>query len=390
MKKVLKIMGIGLLIFVIGGLGGVFLNYMLLSKVVANPDLSQNPIVQALDQRVQIIKSTEKIVVADNESIADIASRASTSVAYIESIDANGIHNSGNGVVMSSDGIIATTLAVVPKDATTQYIKLSDGIVYDVIEKYIDDYTGIVFLRIDANDLATISFANSDEARSGKRLIIISRLREADEPQFAVGGFLGRDYIFNISSPVSDFLQGVLSVDFSQIAVSQSVGAPAVDFHGNMLGLISYKETPELTQKEYYAIAASDVNQAFEEFLHKNNPDVESVKNDILLGINYQLNTALDVHIDDTNITTGVIVESPQTYAQQQIFANSLAAKSGINGGDIIVTVNNETIDVQNNLSKLMHKYSKMEQKIVLQILRGEKTITIDIIQNNNIDSSLK
>jgi S1-C subfamily serine protease len=354
---------------------------MLLSKVVANPDLSQNPIVQALDQRVQIIKSTEKVVVADNESIADIASRASTSVVYVESVDDMGKSIQGNGVVMSSDGVIATTLAVVPESATTQYVKLSDGSVYDVEEKYVDEYTGIVFLRISANDLATISFANSDDARSGKRLIAISRSREDDDVHFAVGGFLGRDYIFSIAAPVSDFLQGVLSVDFSQIALEQSVGAPAVDFHGNMLGLISYKELLDSTQKEYYAIAATDVSRAFEEFLYKNNSE-DKVANNMLLGVNYHLITAIDAHIDGENITTGAVIETPQTYAQQQSFANSLAAINGIDGGDIIVTINNDVVDTKNNVARLMYKYINSDEDVIIKVLRDGKSISITISQN--------
>lgn len=377
MKKVFKFIGIGLLIFIIGGLGGVFLNYMLISRVVADPELSQNPIIKALDQRVQIIKSTEKIVVAETESIADIASRASTTVAYIESVDAQKIVTSGNGIVISSDGVIATTTAVVPKDNTVQYVKLSDGTVHDVTEMNIDEYTGTVFLRVDANDLATISFANSDDARSGKRLIAISRTREDNDAQFALGGFLGRDRIFNIALPMSDFLQGVLVMDLSQTALRHSVGAPAVDFQGNMVGLISYNIEGEIQQKKYYAIAANDVYRAFENFL-QSREDEGMTQN--VLGVNYQMINPVDVHIDDMNITDGAVIDTPKTYAQQRTFVNSQAARSGLGGGDIVVMVNNETVDMKNNLSRLMHKYRNNKEKIVLKVLRGDELLTIDVI----------
>ncbi len=377
MKKVFKFIGIGLLIFIIGGLGGVFLNYMLISRVVADPELSHNPIIKALDQRVQIIKSTEKIIVAETESIADIASRASTTVAYVESVDAQNIVTSGNGIVISSDGVIATTTSVVPKNNIVQYIKLSDGAVYDVVEADVDEYTGIVFLRIEANDLATISFANSDDARSGKRLIAISRTRENNDAQFALGGFLGRDHIFNIALPMSDFLQGVLVMDLSQTALRHSVGAPAVDFQGNMVGLISYKIEAKREEKNYYAIAANDVYRAFENFLQSKEDD--SVTQNVL-GVNYQMITPLNVHIDDMNITDGAVIDTPKTYEEQRIFANSQAARSGLGGGDIVVMVNNETVDMKNNLSRLMHKYRTSKEKIVWKVLRGDELLTIDVI----------
>lgn len=377
MKKVFKFIGIGLLVFIIGGLGGVFLNYMLISRVVADPELSQNPIIKTLDQRVQIIKSTEKIVVAETESIADIASRASTTVAYVESVDAQNIITSGNGIVISSDGVIATTTAVVPKNNIVHYVKLSDGMVYDVTEMNVDEYTGIVFLRIDANDLATIAFANSDDARSGKRLITISRTRENNDAQFASGGFLGRNHIFNIALPMSDFLQGVLVMDLSQAALDHSVGAPAVDFHGDMVGLISYNIKAGSEQKDYYAIAANDVYRAFENFL-QSKEDENVIQNG--LGVNYQMINPLNVHIDDMHITDGAVIDTPKTYAEQRIFANSQAARSGLGGGDIVVTVNNETVDMRNSLSRLMHQYRNSKDKIVLKVLRGDELLTIDVI----------
>ncbi|MEA3322650.1 MAG: trypsin-like peptidase domain-containing protein [Patescibacteria group bacterium] len=379
MKKTFKFIGIGLLIFIIGGLGGVFLNYMLISRVVADPDLSQNPIIKALDQRVQIIKSTEKIIVAETESIADIASRASTTVVYIESVDAQNIVTSGNGIVISSDGVIATTTSVVPKNNIVQYVKLSDGTVYDVAETNVDEYTGIVFLRIDASDLATIAFANSDDARSGKRLIAISRTREDNDAQFALGGFLGRERVFNIALPMSDFLQGVLVMDLSQTALRHSVGAPAVDFQGNMVGLISYKieDSGGEKQKNYYAIAANDVYRAFEDLLQSKETDVMTQN---VLGVNYQMINPLNVHINDMNITDGAIIDTPKTYTQQKIFANSQAARSGLGGGDVVVMVNNETVDMKNNLSRLMHKYRNSKEKIVLKVLRGDELLTIDVI----------
>ena len=40
--------------------------------------------------KLQIIKTVEKVIVADNESIADIASRAAGTVAYVETINQNG------------------------------------------------------------------------------------------------------------------------------------------------------------------------------------------------------------------------------------------------------------------------------------------------------------
>jgi S1-C subfamily serine protease len=236
MKKIFKIIGIGIIILIIGGIGGLLVNYVVFAKISTHPVWSQNSLVKTLDNRIKIIKTIEKVVVADNESIADIASRAAGSVVYVEVLKENGEVNEGNGIIVSSDGIIATTEAVVPTNGVKfMFAKLADEVIFDVKQIYHDEYSGLVFLRIDAQNLSTISFANSDDARSGKRLISISKSRSSNEDRFALGGFFGRDNLFSIKKPISDFLQGVLLIDFSQSVLEQSVGAPVIDFKGNMV-----------------------------------------------------------------------------------------------------------------------------------------------------------
>ena len=153
MKKIVGYVGIIVFIFLLGGLGGFLFDYVFFSKVVTHPIWSQHPFVQSLDNRLKVIKNTEKIIVENSESIADIAQRASTSVVFVESIDAQGTVRSGNGVIISSDGVIATALPVAPSGFDVQYVKLPDHVVHKVQKVYRDTYTGIVFLKIDAQRL---------------------------------------------------------------------------------------------------------------------------------------------------------------------------------------------------------------------------------------------
>ena len=376
MKKVMKVIAIGLGIFIIGGLGGLLVDYVIFTKVITHPVWSQNKIIKAIDNRVKVVKTIEKVVVADNESIAVIASRAASTVVYIESINANGDTVSGSGVVVSSDGIIATTTELVSQiDTALLFVRLADGQVYDVKDVYFDEYSTVVFLRIDAQNLATISFANSDDARSGKRLISISRSRSGEDALVALGGFFSHDNVFSVMNPNSDFLQGVLSIDFSQSILYKSIGAPVVDFQGNMVGLISATKKVDV-EKEFFAIAANDVYHAFETFLQKQDKEVNTSNK---LGINYEMITAVDVHTQDIDITSGAVIIMPETYIDQSVFAQTLAARAGLRGGDIVVMVNNETVDAKNNLSRLMDKYVN-DEKVTLKILRGTELIQVDII----------
>lgn len=379
MKKILKVITVGLVIFIIGGLGGLLIDYVLFAKLLTHPVWSQNEIVKTFGGRVEVIKTVEKVVVADNESIADIASRAAGTVAYVETIETSGATKAGSGAVVSSDGVIVTTENIVTEGSESISVKLSDGSVYDVDDVYVDDYTNLVFLRIDAHDLATVALTNSDDMRSGKRLISISRTRFDNNARFALGGFFGYQHLVSTALPKSDFLQGVLALDFSDSVFRENVGAPIVDFHGDMVGIIDAQDSAAEPQ-EFYAVAANDIQSAFESFL-LNQAD-EGRRGELLLGVDYEMITELDVHLGDVDITSGALIYTPQTYLEQSIFAKTLAARSGIMGGDIIVMVNNDTVDIKNNLSRLMYK-NRSSDKVALKVLRDGNLITVEILAPN-------
>ncbi|PID52427.1 MAG: hypothetical protein CR972_01940 [Candidatus Moraniibacteriota bacterium] len=382
MKNILKYIGVGIIIFIIGGLGGLLMDYMIFSKVITHPVWSEYPLIKALDNRVKVIKNTEKIVVENNESIADIANRASTTVTYVEVVRANGERVSGNGIVISSDGVVATTIGDID-ETDAVHIKLSDNSIYTVSSFFNDSYTGITFLKINATDLATISFANSDEARSGKQLIGIMQSRMKNGAYFASGGLIGNAYNKSIMSPISDHLQGTLKIDLSESVFEMSVGAPVVDYHGNMIGLIAKKNVTDMisgvvVDTEYYAIAANDVYKAFEDYLHNEND--EKAQQHLLLGVDYEMISSMDVYIDQLTVDSGAKIIGPKadaTYQQKTLFNNTLAARSGLLGGDIVVMVDTSVVDVKHNLSRLMH--DARGKNVTLKVMRNGELVSIDI-----------
>lgn len=383
MKKILGYAGLVILVIFLGGLGAFLFDYVFFSKIVSDPIWSQHPFVQSLDTRMRIIKNTEKIIVENSESIADIAQRASTSVVYIEAIDANDAMKMGNGTIISSDGVIATTSEVVPIGYDTQYVKLADKTIHKAQKIYRDAYTGVVFLKIDAQNLATISFANSDEAQSGKRLISISQSRVDNGVHFSAGGLMGETRDFSVAMPHSDHLQGVFDIDFTESVLYDSVGAPLVDYHGNMVGLVtSHVGAIDAEQKRYYAIAVNDVYRSFEEYLQSQQGDMASSNagDRILLGVNYRMISDFDVVTDGLTVDSGAIIEGPQqkTYAALAAFNATLGARSGLLDGDIVIMVNNDVVDIENNLARLMHKY-KQGDAVVLKVVRGKDVVTIPV-----------
>ncbi len=380
MKKILYYSGIALFVFIIGGAGGLFVDYVIFSKVTTHPVWSEYGIIKALDNRVKVIKNTEKIVVEEHESIADIANRASTTVVYVEVVHADASRVSGNGVVVSSDGVVATTVGGIDQEDTV-YVRLSDNTIHTAQSFFTDPYTGITFLTVDVNDLATISFANSDDARSGKQLISIMQSRVGNDMYFASGGLVGHAHDTSIAAPKSNHLQGVLKVDFSDSVFEMGIGSPVVDYHGNMIGVIAKKESvntgnPVVMDTEYYAIAANDVYKAFEDFLrsvHNKEPQKH-----VLLGVDYDMISSMDVYTDTLSVDSGAkIVALDATYQQKAAFHNTLAARSGLRVDDIVIMVGTQVVDSTHNLSRLLHDAEG--NQVVLQVMRGEKLVPITV-----------
>lgn len=381
MKKIAGYIGFVCVVFLLGGLGGFLFDYMFFSKIVTHPIWSQHPFVQSMDNRLKIIKNTEKIIVENSESIADIAQRAAASVVFVEALDATGSVSTGNGVVISSDGVIATTSSVVPVGYSVQYVKLADHIVHKVQNINRDLYTGIVFLKIDAQNLATISFANSDDAQSGKRLISIMQSRVNDSPHFSAGGLMGKMHEFTVSTPMSDHLQGVLDIDFVEAVLRNNVGSPLVDYQGNMVGLVAHKiqQSDSGSQDRFYAIAANDVYRAFEEYMRTKDDGEVLSRDRVALGVNYRMINGFDVALQSLTVDSGAIIEAPlQTYAAMTAFNATLGVRSGLRAGDIIIMVNNDVVDARNNLSRLLHKYTRSDD-VTLKVVRGKEIITIVI-----------
>lgn len=384
MKKIISILAVGILIMALGGLGSFLFNYVFLAKIATDPLWSEHPIVTSMSERMQIIKTTEKIIVEENESIADIASRAATTVVYIESTYIDGIVTAGNGVVVGSDGVIVTSNKVITDlNYRNAFVKLYDDSVHEITDVFVDTHSGIVFAQIDAQNLATIPFANSDDAQSGKQLISIMRTRMDSSAHFASGGLMGHLYDFSIATPRSDHLQGVLDIDFTASILRENVGAPVVDYQGNMVGLVSYTQEEDIsdivTDPVFYAIAANDVYRSFEDYLRTKNETDTYEKMHIQIGVDYETISSIDVRARDLDVNSGVVITSPQTYADMAAFNKTLGARSGLRGGDIVVMVNNDMIDTRNGFSTLLRQYAPGDD-VVLGVVRDGTAISVKIL----------
>ena len=78
----------------------------------------------------------------------------------------------GSGVIISADGYIVTNNHVV-EEATKLKVKLYDGRTFDAELIGTDPTTDVALIKVDASDLPTIPFGNSDALRLGEWVLAI-------------------------------------------------------------------------------------------------------------------------------------------------------------------------------------------------------------------------
>src|SRR3982751_757967 len=135
----------------------------------------------------------------------------------------------GSGVIISNDGYILTNNHVIDK-ATTLKVELSDG--RDFTGKLIgaDPQTDVAVVKIDAANLPTLTFANSDNARVGDLC-------------FAIGNPFGQDHTVTMgivsakgrSLEKSTYIQNFIQTD-AAINPGNSGGA-LINAKGELIGM---------------------------------------------------------------------------------------------------------------------------------------------------------
>lgn len=377
MKKSIRISVIVLGIFCIGGLGSLFVNYIVYSKLVTNPVLSDNSIIKALFSKVVVTEHTKEVVVKDNESLSVISAKVSAGVVYIENLKSpteSFLGENGNGIVMSSDGIIAIHESVLD-DANEYKVGFYDGLTYEAEKVFKDEFSGVVFLRVkEKSDLTVMPFANSADAISGRKLINIYREKISDQAFFTLGILSGYDYLFQTKQPSCDYLEGTFRVDFNEKALEYGLGGPVIDFNGEMVGMLAknYKN-------EYFMVASNDIKAAFDRFLEEGDQidadgdDVGDEESRIKLGVS--CNSLSEIKGGELS---GVRVNYSVDSVGVKNSSQNLAQELGINDWDIITYVGDHKVGPKKPLSKVLMNYKKGDL-VKIKLLRDNKEMEVDV-----------
>jgi S1-C subfamily serine protease len=159
--------------------------------------------------------------------------KAAPSVVLITCVDAAGHFSQGSGVILNSDGVIATNYHVI-SDANAARVQLNNGDIYDDVSVIdTDERKDIAILRIKAINLPVLPMADSDSVRIGATVYAIGAPR-------GLNGSLSSGIVSSLrsASEISPNLSGFRIIQFTAPVSPGSSGGPLIDESGKLLGLV--------------------------------------------------------------------------------------------------------------------------------------------------------
>lgn len=376
-SRVAKSVAIVAAVFVVGGLGGVYFERYALPRVRTNPVLSRVEFLKKTAENITVINRTEQVTVKEDDSVGQLAAQSSTAVVSVVSVPEVTAQKAklrqaapkgltASGVIGTSDGLIVTYRTAILEKSAKYSVILNDDSVHEAKLAGVDEFTNLAFLKIDASNLPVISFASSDSAIPGKKLLAVS-----GSAGYAAGILSSKDKTFNLGAMAlssSEKMEGVLRTDFSQD--EKYVGGPAMSYGGEMVGL--------------NAMAMADGKPVF--FLVPSEAVKESLESAAggklaqrpFFGAYYVPLTKEYALMRGLEREKGALIFSPSGRQSLALIAGSPAEKAGLRINDIVAKVNGEEIDVDKPLSNLLSRLRKGD-KAELTLIRDGQEILLEV-----------
>ncbi|HEX8973862.1 MAG TPA: S1C family serine protease [Patescibacteria group bacterium] len=379
-KRIGRGLAILLFVFVVGGIGGVYFDQRVLPMIRTNRFLSHFEFLQRASENVTVINKTEQVTIKEDDSINEVASQASNAVVNIISISsqkdsfsrtAKEIDQNGTGVIVTSDGMIATYRSAIIEQNATYEVLLYDGSHYDAKLLGVDEFTNLAYLKIDAPNLTAISFADSSSAIVGKKVVAIGNGLGQYRNRYAAGLLSNIDKTFNLGGKTvssSEKLEGVFESDFN--GSSDYVGGPIIGYSGDMLGIIGKITINNVDQ--YFEIPSNAVQQSMQVALGG------KFDSRPVLGAYYIPVTKEYALVHGLNMQNGAMIYAPSGQQGLAILSGSAAQIAGLQINDIVTKVNDQEVNLDNPLSDLLSQHAKGET-VTLTISRAGKEMALPV-----------
>ena len=355
------------------GFAGGFLSINFKQRENNNSQASIEQGKQAVEERSSLISSIAKevgpSVVSINVTSQGVVSNGFFGQRQVEQ------QSAGTGFIISKDGYVLTNRHVIPEGATKVSITMSDGTVLDDVNVVgttsSSDSLDIGFLKINntkGKTLTAVKIGDSSKAQVGDSVIAIGNALGQFQNTVTAGiisGYGRSVQASDGSGASSENLQNLFQTD---AAINQgNSGGPLVNANSEVIG-INTAVAGDGAQNIGFAIPINDAKGLIEGILA--NGKVQRP----YLGVRYiqltpesaaklGVKNESGAYINGSNGGVGVVAGSP-------------ADNGGLKDKDIIIKINDQSVDENNSLSSVVGRFKVGDTVTVTFVRDGTEQTT--------------
>ncbi|MDD2534373.1 MAG: trypsin-like peptidase domain-containing protein [Eubacteriales bacterium] len=299
-------------------------------------------------------------------SVAEIAQLASPAVVEIRTeVKVSGLRSSeyiaegaGSGVIIGSDGLIMTNNHVI-EGASKMTVRLKDGQTFEATLLGTDSVTDVALIKIAATGLPTAQLGDSDQLQVGDLAVAIGN------PLGELGGTVTDGIISALDREIS--LDNVtMNLLQTNAAINPgNSGGGLFDESGKLIGLVVAKSSGTGVEGLGFAIPVNDVKTIINDLERYG-----AVQGRVKLGV-----TLLDINSEE--LVQMYRVTEMGVYILKVDEAGN-AARGGLQSGDRIVTIDDQTIASSEDVRNLL-KDQTVTSTLRFSITRDGQLLTLEI-----------
>lgn len=326
---------------------------------------------------------------AENVDFTTAAENAVHSVVHVKNVSVRTVYNpimeffygsrggqqqeqigTGSGVIISQDGYIVTNNHVI-KDASELEVTLNNKKVYKAKLIGTDSKMDIALLKIDADEkLPFSSFADSDQVKVGEWVLAVGNPYNLNSTVTA--GIVSAKARNLDTKGIQSFIQTDAAVN------PGNSGGALVNTSGQLIGINTMISSPTGSYAGYsFAVPSNITRKIIEDLMEFGN---------VQRGI-------LGVEVTELNgpISKELGVKQTEGVYVRNINKNSGAEKAGITKGDVIVKLDNQTINSFSELSAYIST-KRPNDKVNVTYIRNGKTqvVPVTLVKNDMVTTELK
>jgi S1-C subfamily serine protease len=361
----------------LGGIVAVALGPRLTPVAVAQAPTTSvagtSPVLPASNSTQETSTRTDALRLSDR--FEEIAHRVGPAVVAIEAVKpatkagkTRSVEESGSGVlvrVAGQRGVLAlTNNHVVSQAAPAQItVSLADNRIVKPSQVWTDPESDIAILRLDDENLATVSLGDSDRARVGQWVLAIGSpfglnqtvthgiISARDRSQISLGGTIR----------IKDFLQTDAAIN------PGSSGGPLVNLDGEVIGINTAIASHSGSNSGVaFSIPINLVRRVVKQLLEKGT--VARGYLGLQVAMSFETADATRLGLDRAQ---GALVES--------IYPDTPAAAAGLKAGDVVLEVEGTTIRDENHFITFVSSLPA-GQRIHLKVWRDRRALAMEAV----------